>query len=57
MSLIFGLKFHQQLGGIIEISGRFYPIQENESSSKTPLLISHGTADPMIKWESVEESY
>lgn len=58
MSLYTGLTSKCKLGGILGFSGFYFPyIEENEESSLTPILISHGKEDKDIPWSFAEKTY
>ncbi|EGR33179.1 hypothetical protein IMG5_059930 [Ichthyophthirius multifiliis] len=58
MSLKVGLEFDQKLGGILAFSGFLFPVyNEHENNKNTPILISHGTQDPLLAWAKCEISY
>lgn len=53
-----GLSYETRLGGIMVYSGFLFPIsQQGEENKKTPIFISHGKADPLIKFEMADKSY
>jgi len=58
LALYAGLSFNQTLGGIVGLSGYFFPITEiNKANEMTPILLTHGLDDPLIPYEASQLSY
>lgn len=58
MALRTSLTFDQTLGGIIAFSGfLFYGTVENEKNKTIPILISHGSDDPLLNYSLCTKSY
>ena len=60
MALHVGLSSPLRLGGIFVFSGFKFPpsvTKEPEKQLNSPILISHGTSDPLLPWARSEISY
>jgi phospholipase/carboxylesterase len=58
MSLFVGLRREKPLAGILGYSGRLIApeLLANEIRSRPPVLLIHGTADPMVPFESLADA-
>jgi phospholipase/carboxylesterase len=58
MALFVGLRRQRQLAGILGYSGRLIAadLLADELRSRPPVLLVHGTADPLVPFESMEEA-
>lgn len=58
MSLFVGLRREKQLAGILGYSGRLIAadLLDNEIRSRPPVLLVHGTDDPMVPFESMAQA-
>ena len=58
MSLFVGLRRERQLAGIVGYSGRLIAPQllAKELRSRPPILLAHGTDDPMVPYPSMAEA-
>jgi phospholipase/carboxylesterase len=58
MSLFVGPRRERQLAGIVGYSGRLIAPQllESELRSRPPILLIHGTEDPMVPYASMPEA-
>lgn len=58
MSLFVGPRRERQLAGIVGFSGRLIAPQllKEEMRSKPPILLIHGTEDPMVPYSSMAEA-
>lgn len=57
MSLFTGCRFPERLAGMVCLSGyMLFPdrtlVECSDANRKTPVLVCHGTQDPMVKYES-----
>jgi phospholipase/carboxylesterase len=62
MALHTGLRFDNQLGGVICLSGylpwsNFLPQQKNSSNQHTPIFMAHGLFDPVVPFYLGKKSY
>jgi len=58
MALKTSLTFEQSLGGVLVFSGFFFfGTIENTANKTLPILISHGTDDPLLIYDNCSKSY
>lgn len=61
MALQCGLRYHQPLGGILSLSGflllaETLPLEKNIANQNTPILLAHGTQDPIVPVAAAQNS-